>query len=148
MNEQSPQSSGKRRVLGSGLGFVAGSLVMMVIQAVNYLLFPPPPGLDFNDPSQLPAIVAAMPLTALLLVELSYALGCLVAGMVLAWVVPERERRYPLGLGLVFTALGFVNLTQFPAPLWLAVLTTITYVPGVFVGVFVIRRLRPQGPKG
>jgi len=123
---------------------VAGSIVMFAVQAANYAMFPPPEGLDYNDPKQLEQIVDAMPLTALWMLELSYALGCLVAGAVTA--VGARGRRVPLALfvGAIFTVMGFVNLAQFPAPTWLAVLTTLTYVPATLVGSSVASRLRAR----
>jgi hypothetical protein len=125
-------------VIGS---VVLGSLVMFAVQSANYVLFPPPAGLDYNDPKQLQQIVDAMPLAALWMLELSYALGCLVEGVVTA--VGARGRRLTLALivGGIFTVLGFVNLTQFPAPLWLAVVTTVTYVPATLAGSLAFSRL-------
>jgi hypothetical protein len=49
-------------VIGS---VVAGSVVMLAVQSANYLLFPSPEGLDYNDPEQLEQIVDAIPLAAL-----------------------------------------------------------------------------------
>jgi hypothetical protein len=114
------------------------------VQSANYQLFPPPAGLDYNDPKQLEQIVDAMPLAALWMLELSYALGCFVAGVVTA--AGGRGRRVTLAaiVGGIFTVLGFVNLAQFPAPIWLAVLTTITYVPATVAGSLVFSRLRQK----
>jgi predicted Kef-type K+ transport protein len=85
-----------------------------------------------------------MPLGALWMLELSYALGCLTAGVVTAAGARERRLTLALVVGGIFTVLGFVNLTQFPAPLWLAVVTTVTYVPATLVGALSFSRLRPE----
>lgn len=124
-------------VIGS---VVAGSIVMFAVQSVNYLLFPPPEGLDYNAPEQ---IVDAMPLAALWMLELSYALGCFAAGVVTAAGARGRRVTLAMVVGGIFTLLGFVNLAQFPAPLWLAVLTTLTYVPATVAGSLAFSRLRP-----
>ena len=129
-------------VLGS---FVAGSVVVSAVQAVNYALFPPPEGLDYRDPKQLERIVDAMPQGALWMLELSYALGSFVAGVVTAASVRGRRLTIAMIVGGIFTVLGFVNLTQFPAPLWLAVLTTLTYVPATLAGSLAFARLRRPG---
>ena len=129
-----------RSILSVVASVVAGSAVMMAVQAANYALLPPPDGLDHNDPGQLQQIVDSLPPAALWLLALSYLLGCLVAGVVLAVGVRSRVMMHALVTGGIFTLLGFVNLTQFPAPLWLAVLTTLTYLPATVVGARVISR--------
>lgn len=142
----SREASGKTGALRGtlvGLGSVIlGSVVMSAVQLANYVTFPPPDGLDFNDPQQLEQIVDAMPVAVLWMLELSCALGSFAAGVVTALGAPGRRLTVALLVGAAFTLLGFVNLAQFPAPLWLAVVTTLTYVPATLAGVFVVGRLR------
>jgi hypothetical protein len=126
-------------VIGS---VVLGSVVMFAVQSANYVLFPPPAGLDYTDPKQLQQIVDAMPLAALWMLELSYVLGCFAAGAVTGIWAPGRRLALALVVGGIFTVLGFVNLTQFPAPLWLAVVTTLTYVPASLAGSLAFSRVR------
>jgi len=143
-NADGTKSGALRSVLVVIGSVVAGSVVMLAVQSANYVLFPPPEGLDYNDPEQLEQIVDAMPPAALWMLELSYALGCLVAGVVAAAAVRGRRLTLALIVGCIFTLLGFVNLAQFPAPLWLAVLTTLTYVPATLAGSLAFSRIRPE----
>lgn len=132
-------------VLGS---IVVGAGVMFAVQAANFALFPPPAGLDYDDPEQLRQIVDAMPPAALWMLESSYVLGCVAAGVVLAASTRGRTRGRAVVVGGIFTLLGVVNLTQFPAPLWLAVLSTLTYLPATLLGAWSAARWRSVRRRG
>ena len=131
-----------RPILSALLALVAGALGISLVQGLNFLLFPPPPGLDFNDPVQLEAIMAQMHLGAMLMVELSYALGCLLAGAVVGRLAGPRRMAVAGVVGLLFTLAGFANMASVPTPLWLAVLTTVTYMPACLGGAWLAR---PRG---
>ena len=73
--------------------------------------------------------MAQMPLAAFLGVELSYVAGSLVAGAVLGWLARSHILRLAIALGVFLTLMNFMNLTQVPHPTWMAVLTTITFLP-------------------
>lgn len=131
-----------RPILVALLALVVGAIGIGLVQGLNFVLFPPPPGLDFNDPVQLEAIMEQMPLGALLMVELSYALGCLLAGAVVGRLAGPHRMTVAGVVGLLYTLAGFANLASVPTPLWLAVLTTVTYIPACLLGA---RLLRPPG---
>jgi hypothetical protein len=135
-------------IVKNGLALLAGLfsavVVISAVQACNFALYPPPPALDYNDPAQLALIMAQMPFGALVVLELSYALGSLAGGAVLGWLAASAHRSLALALGGMLTLAGLANLMTVPHPLWISILTTVTYVPMAWLGV----RLRPRAGSG
>lgn len=131
-----------RRIAAVVAGLAGSVALIMVVQAVGVLLYPPPPDLDFADPDALAALMAQMPLGALLMVELSYAAGSLAGGAIVRRVSPDRTTGPLLVVGGLLTLAGFANLAAIPHPLWFAVLSTLTYLPCTFLGAAVVARRR------
>ena len=122
----------------NGLGFIAGIvvsfLVISLIQYLNHFIFPPPAGLDPNNPDDVAAIVAQAPFLAMLGVEISYAAGSFLGGATIGKIASRRPVVLALGLGALLTVGNIVNLATIPHPLWMAILTTITFVPLTWLG--------------
>lgn len=131
-----------RRIVAVIAGLAGSVAVIMVVQALNVRLYPPPAGFDFANPDALAALMAQMPLGALLMVELSYAAGSLAGGAVVHLVVRNRTTGPLIVVGWLLTLAGVANLAAVPHPLWFAVLSTVTYVPCVFLGTAAVARLR------
>lgn len=119
-------------------GLAAGSVVIMLVQALNGVLFPPPPGFDPADPEQLAELMRQIPLGALLMVELSYVLGSLCAGMVVAKVGASRQMLLAFIVAIVLTLGGVANLVMIPHPLWFAIVSTLSYVPMALLGAYLL----------
>ena len=131
-----------RRIAAAVAGLAGSVALIMVVQAVGVWLYPPPSDLDFSDPDALAALMAQMPLGALLMVELSYAAGSLAGGAIARRVAPNRTTGPLLVVGGLLTLAGFANLAAIPHPLWFAVLSTLTYLPCTFLGAAVVARRR------
>ena len=131
------------RRLGAIVAALAVSIVVIsIVQAVSGWMYPPPPGLDLTDREALRAFAEQLPIGALLMVELSYLLGSLTGG-VTAGII-GRDSVYRLGavVGGLLTLAGFANLAAIPHPLWFVVLSTLTYVPCAYAGVWIVERWR------
>ena len=131
------------RRIGAAVAGLFGSVVLiMAVQAVGTWLYPPPPGTDFTDPDAIAALMAQMPLGALLMVELSYVAGSLTGGAIARLVTSDRATVQAVVVGGLLTLAGFANLAAIPHPLWFAVLSTVTYVPCALLGAVAAARLR------
>jgi hypothetical protein len=109
-------------------GLLVAVVVMSAIQFANYQLFPPPTRLDPENPEHLAQIMGQMPLLAFFMLELSYAIGSFLGGFTLGKLAPENPRLSWV-LGAVLTLAGVANLFAIPHPVWVAVMTTVTYLP-------------------
>ena len=131
------------RRVGAVVAALFGSVVLiMAVQAVGAWLYPPPPGTDFADPEAVAALMAQIPLGALLMVELSYAAGSLAGGAIVRLVTADRATVLAAVVGGLLTLAGFANLAAIPHPLWFGVLSTVTYVPCAVLGAAAVARLR------
>lgn len=117
-------------------GLAASVALIMAVQALSARLYPPPPGLDLTDPGALAELMAQMPLGALLMVELSYAVGSLGGGVAAGMVSRERPYLPAAVVGALLTLAGLANLAAIPHPAWFAVVTTVTYVPCALQGAW------------
>ncbi len=130
-----------RAVLGGVGGLLAAVVVIAGVQALNFVLFPPPPGLDLEDPAVMATILDVLPTGALVMLELSYALGSVVGGAVAMRIASSWWP--PIAVGVVLTLLDVANLMSLPHPWWLAALTLVTFVPGAVVGAWGYTIWRP-----
>ena len=125
-------------MLRNMLAFVAGLAVSIGvisgIQYLNTLIFPLPAGLSFENPQDLAEIVAQTPLPAMLGVEISYAAGSFLGGATIGKIASGRAVAFALGLGALLTVFNIMNLVSIHHPLWMAILTTITFVPLTWLG--------------
>ncbi len=116
------------------LAVVVAVLLIMLTQQINLLLFPLPDWVDVNNPEHLAEVMTGLPVAALLMVELSYIVGSLGAGMLLAKLMGDKCLVHVVIVGVLLTLAGLVNLMSVPHPLWLAIVTTVTYLPMTYAG--------------
>ena len=60
-------------------GLVAGVPVVAIVARIGHILYPPPQGMDLTDCNVVAAMIAQMPVGALLFVVAGWVLGALVA---------------------------------------------------------------------
>lgn len=129
-----------RNTLAVVAGLLAGLAGITVLQYFNRLLFPLPEGLDLNNPQDIARIMAEIPVAAMLGVEVSYLGGSLACGAATGLVARSHTTLLALGLGVLFTIFNIINLNSIPHPFWMAVLTTITFIPVIWLGARLTRR--------
>ncbi len=129
-----------RRILSVLAGLAVAVVFFMLFQGTSGALFPPPPGLDLNNPEELAAYINTLPQTAMFLVLLGYAVGTLMGGFVTAKVmmmqpVTPRQLRTPvLILGGLLTLAAILNLRSIPHPTWFAIINLATFFPMALAG--------------
>ena len=134
-----------RNILALMAGIIAGVAAIGVIQWLNFQLFPPPPGLDPEMPEDVARILQQVSPWAIVLLEVSYVAGALASGFVAARLARPRPMALALTMGAVFTLFNIANLLQIPHPLWLAVLTTATFLPLAWLGGRLALGMRTAG---
>ena len=127
-----------------GAGLVVSFVLMTLVQALSVRLFPPPPGMDLSDPAALARFMQQLPLGALLLVALSYAVGSVGGGVGVGLVARHAAYGLAAVVGGLLTIAGFMNLAAIPHPAWFAVVTTLTYVPCTLLGAYAVAQWRAR----
>jgi hypothetical protein len=126
-------------------GLVVGMVVNMVVVQVNTaVLFPAPAGTDLNDPAQLSAFLATLPVGAWLVVVLAHLLQAFVGGLVAA-----RLGTAPIAVALVVGALsalgGLAALVMIAAPAWMWLELPLYFAAAWAAGALEVRRRAHRG---
>lgn len=115
-------------------GMVISTFLILAVEAVGMMIFPPPPGTDMTNPEVVKALMANAPAGVLLFVLLGWILGTF-AG---AWAAARIARRAPLAHGMVIGALGLAgavaNMLRIPHPAWFWVLGVAVFLPAAWLG--------------
>lgn len=90
-------------------GLLTASVIMMVFEFVNSLIYPFPEGFDTTDLEALRTFTATLPWTAYILVLLGWALGAFKAGCITSYLAKEEAYRLSFLVGAILTLLGIWN---------------------------------------
>ncbi len=107
-----------RSVLAVLAGAMAAFIAIMIVQQIGAMLYPPPPGFNPQDPGALSALIATLPPGAFLMVLLSYFLGALVGGYLVARLAPSRRAIHAGIIAVLLVVASILNLMAAPHPLW------------------------------
>jgi hypothetical protein len=118
-------------------GFVAASIVMMIVETLNGRVFYP--GLakaaeGVTDREAIRAIFASAPVGSLLVVIAGWILGGLAGGWVAARIAGRSAVTHGIVLGVLLTCAGVANNMALPPPLWFWVASLIVLLPSAYVG--------------
>ena len=118
-------------------GFVAASVVMMTVEAINgHVLYPDlgNAAAGMKDQAAIAELMANAPLGALLVVLVGWILGGLVGGWVATRVAGRTSARPGLVLGLLLTLAVVANNLMIPPPLWFWVAGLAVMLPSTWLG--------------
>jgi hypothetical protein len=124
-------------------GFVAASIVMMIVESINgRVLYP---GLakaaeGVTDREAIRAIFAGAPIGSLLVVIAGWALGSVVGGWLTARVAGRSGATHGLVLGALLTCAGVANNLLLPPPTWFWVASLIVLLPCTWFGATLAAR--------
>jgi hypothetical protein len=121
-----------RRIGGVIAGLAIAWLLVLGAEALVHVLYPPPAGANMQDMETMKRFVATLPVAAMLMVLLGWAVGTL-AGTYAAtrigwspvpgWVV-----------GALLFAGGIANASMIPQPAWLTAASLVVFVVMTWLG--------------
>jgi hypothetical protein len=136
-----------RDFVGLSAGALAMFVVITLIEALNVKLFPIPPGLDPNNPAQLIAIVAALPVAAKALIVLGWCAGAFVGAAVAARIA-EHRLIIALLIGVLVVVGTLVNAQQIPHPQWMILTGTLLPLPLAWLATRIVPGYTPAPDTG
>lgn len=106
-----------RMLMGVVAGIVVAFLCVFAVEWVGHGLYPPPAGLDLNNPADVERLMATMPATAKAFVLVAWFVGAL-AG---AWVANRIAGRSLAGwvVALLVLVGGVATMLMIPHPAWM-----------------------------
>lgn len=127
-------SSLVRNILALLAGAIVSIVLIGLVQAAAHVLYPPPPGLDYNNPEVLKKIMMEAPVGALLMVLLSYFCGTFVGSWVAARLAADSPARQAYLIGGMMLISGLMNLFAIPHPAWFWVGSIAVFVAAAWLG--------------
>lgn len=125
-------------VIGSVL---VTSGVIMALQMGVYYFFPLPAGTDITQIKDLETFTKVIPLAMMLAIEGTYIIGTLVGGYAVGTFA--RSDYFALAgiLGAIMTTGNVLNIMAIPHPIWMVVLTMITFITCAQAGCYLARKI-------
>ncbi len=126
-----------RRIFAVILGFIVASAVMMLIEFTNgHLLYP---GLGeaakrVKDAAQMKALMAQVPMGALLVVILGWLLGSIAGSWATTRLARTESVAPALILGALLTLAGIANNLMMQPPQWFWVASLAVFFPATWYG--------------
>ena len=124
-----------RAFLGVLAGLATMFVVIMGIEYVGHMVYPPPPGLNPMVTEDLSAIMAVQPVAAKAFVVVAWVVGAFAGG----WVAAKVSRTYPRAAAVIVALMvvaGVVGMIlQLPGhPRWMAALGLLLPIPAALLG--------------
>jgi hypothetical protein len=123
-------------------GFVAASIVMMIVESINgHFLYPAlgKAAEGVTDRERIRALVAAAPAGALLVVIGGWILGGVTGGWVATRLSARRTVAPGLVLGALLTLAGVANNLMIPPPPWFWIVSLAVLMPAAYFGARLAR---------
>jgi hypothetical protein len=120
------------RIIGGVIvGIVACFVAISLVEYIGHQVYPMP-AIDLRDREGLSAIIAALPVGALIFVAAAWFLGALAGGAAAARI---SGRRWPAWLIAALVAVASIaNVLMFPHPLWMKLAGIIAPLLGGWLG--------------
>ena len=124
-----------RKISAVLLGLVSAFAVVMLIEWLSHQVYPPPPGMDFNNPEQLRLYTSNLPLGAYLFVLLGWLAGTLAGGLVACWLAQEKPAVFASIIGFVMLVATVTNLAMIPHPTWFSIAGIVVIAAGTLLAI-------------
>jgi hypothetical protein len=123
-----------RNVLAGICGAVVAFITIGLLEAVGTTIFPPPPGMDFNDRESVRAAMANMPFGALVWVLVSQLVGTFVGAWLAARIARAAKTALAVTVGVIAMLASIGNMLMIPHPIWFWVASLLFSLPLAYLG--------------
>jgi hypothetical protein len=118
-------------------GFIAASLVMMLVETLNGRVLYPElrrAAEGLKDREAIRALIASAPPGALLVVIAAWLLGGIAGGWTAARLAARATVGHGLAVGALLTLAGVANNLAIPPPLWFWIASLAVLMPAAYLG--------------
>ena len=131
-----------RTLLGALLGVVVAMLTITAVEFLGHQAYPPPPGLDPMDPTDMERILGLLPLGAKWFIVGAWTCGAFLGGLAAALVARHPRIAALVPALLVVAGVVMVSLQMPGHPRWMAVAGLLLPIPAALLGATLARTLR------
>jgi hypothetical protein len=125
------------------IGIVIAFLTVQLIDMLGHMVFPPPAGLDFSDPSAVKPYLATLPVGAFLFILASSVVAAFAGTLAASHIGTTTPLNCAIVVGGIVFAATVANFIALPHPLWLSIGTLAGIVASAW---FAARLATPSSP--
>ena len=125
-----------RNTIGCILAILLGTISVLSIEYVGHSLFPGVEALQEGSHENTSAnYLLTAPKAALCFILLAHSFGSIVAGFTIGEVAKTWKKILCLGVGIIFSTIGLINILSIRHPLWFSIIDLASYLPACFLGL-------------
>lgn len=122
------------RNIGAALaGIVTAFVLVLVVEKVGHLIYPPPADLDFSDPEAIKPYIATMPFLALLFPMIAWVVATFVGSLVASKIGTANPLLFAGIVGGLILAATIANLIMIPHPVWFSIVSLIAIAASAWI---------------
>ena len=129
-----------RSILAVVVGVILAGVVVLAVESIGHIVYPPPADLDASNPEALKAYVAHAPIGVLLFVLLAWAAGSFVGGWSAARIARRAPSFHAMIVGSLVLLSGIATMLMIPHPLWFWIAGILAIVPVSFISSLLVTR--------
>ena len=124
-----------RNAAAAVAGIVTAFLLIMLVEKVGLIIYPPPADLDFSDPEAVRPYIATLPFLALLVPMIAWVVGAFAGTVVACKIGTANPLLFAAIVGGLVLAGTITNLILIPHPVWFSVVSLIAIAAGAWIAV-------------
>jgi hypothetical protein len=125
-------------------GIVTAFLTVTLIDKLNDMVYPPPAGLDFSDPTVIEPYLATLPIGAFVFILAWSVVAAFVGTLVACYIGTIKPLNCAIVVGGIVFAATVEKFIAIPHPLWLSTATLVGVVASAW---FAMRLATPSQAK-
>lgn len=126
-----------RKILAVVVALIVAVGIIWLVEMGNSMIVMPPSTDVMSDPTKLRDFMAAVPMTAYVVVLVGYVIASFAGGFIVTKMARQVSTgtTLPIIVGALLTIAFILNLVMLPGqPIWFAVLGLLTYIPLSLLG--------------
>lgn len=129
-------------------GFVTGAatsvIVILAMELLGHAIYPPPPGIDWDDNEQVAKAIEKAPTEALVLVIVAWGLGTVAGSFVASTIGSSGEVFHGFAMAVLMLVGGITMMLSVPHPAWMWLTGCAVFVPAGLLGAHLAPRKRDE----
>ena len=124
-----------KNVAAAIAGIVTAFVMIILIEKLGHVIYPPPLDLDFSDPEAMHPYIATLPFLALLFPMIAWVVATF-AGTVLACKIgTANPLAFAAVVGGLVLAATIANLIMIPHPVWFSAVSLVAIAASAWIAV-------------
>lgn len=124
-----------KNVAAAIAGIITAFVMIMLIEKLGHIIYPPPSDLDFSDPESMRPYIATLPFLALLFPMIAWVVATF-AGTVLACKIgTANPLAFAAVVGGLVLAATIANLIMIPHPVWFSAVSLVAIAASAWIAV-------------